>query len=165
MTDPKEEQAKTLYPLAQTQPFEKEKRTKFAMENQFMSLIQVKFSYCRIRFYMFSFHAVLGWEFNQENIVKLCSGKGGFFLPYVFFNQNKYFGARLEKVMPQFLFCPSGKYSISNFLRCWYPDQFLSSFITLPDAKGTCTVSIIIQSHSYWASSRQCFRLLRRNHL
>lgn len=62
--------------------------------------------------------------------MKCCTGKGVFFPPYLFFNQNKRFGAKLEKVVPQFLFCPFGKYSINNFLRCWYPDQFLSSFIT-----------------------------------
>lgn len=49
------------------------------MENQFMSLTQIKFCYCPITFYMFGLHAVLEWELNQENIVKCCSGKGGFF--------------------------------------------------------------------------------------
>ena len=34
MTGPKEDQAKTLHPLGQTQPFERERRAMFTMEDQ-----------------------------------------------------------------------------------------------------------------------------------
>lgn len=57
MTGPKKELAKSLHHLVQTQLLEREKRAKFTMENQFMSLTQIKFS---MSYFMFGFRAILG---------------------------------------------------------------------------------------------------------
>lgn len=65
MIGPKEEKAKILHRLRHTQLFEREKRAQFTMENQFMSLTQMKFSYCSVMFYTFGFNITLEWNFKK----------------------------------------------------------------------------------------------------